>query len=189
MAGPICAAAIVLPPNVRHRVSNIWGEGGMRDSKKLSEIQREKIFAKLRGLKKREKIDFGTAMVGAKIIDQVGISRATALAVARALKKLSLNPSRSRVLLDGLLRAPKTYKNQKTIIKGDEKEPIIALASIIAKVKRDRKMRMLAKKYPRYGLYGFEIHKGYGTALHLKKICQLGLSKIHRKSFCRNLRK
>lgn len=188
LAGPICAAAIAFPPNVKHSVFNIWGKGGIRDSKKLSEIQREKIFAKLQELKKKRKVDFAAAMVGAVIIDRIGISRATALAVARALKKLSLIPSDTKILLDGLLHAPKIYQNQKTIIKGDEKEPLIALASIVAKVKRDRKMRRLSKKYPKYGLYKFEIHKGYGTALHLKMIRQFGLSSIHRRSFCSNLR-
>ena len=88
------------------------------------------------------------------------------------------------VLLDGGLRAPKEYKNQKTIIKGDEKELAIALASIVAKVTRDELMVKLSKKYIGYGL---EKHKGYGTAYHYKALKNKGLSPIHRKSFLKKL--
>jgi ribonuclease HII len=92
-------------------------------------------------------------------------------------KALSLQ---SNILLDGALKAPDRFVFQKTIIKGDEKEPLIACASIVAKVTRDRLMKKLAKKYPGYA---FEIHKGYGTKKHREFIQKLGLSKIHRKSF------
>ena len=84
------------------------------------------------------------------------------------------------ILLDGGLKAPAKYKDQKTIIKGDEKVKIIALASIIAKVSRDRHMRRLAKKFPDYG---FEIHKGYGTRAHYRALHRRGLSPLHRRSF------
>ena len=84
------------------------------------------------------------------------------------------------LLLDGSLYAPPEYP-QKTIIKGDEKIPIIAAASVIAKVTRDRKMIRLAKKFPKYS---FEIHKGYGTKLHRRLLRKHGLSAIHRRSFC-----
>ena len=90
------------------------------------------------------------------------------------------NPSFIR--LDGLLKAPKEFKNQKTIIKGDEKDVFIACASIVAKVSRDNLMCKLALKYPQYN---FETHKGYGTLLHRHLIKKLGLSEIHRKSFCK----
>ena len=86
------------------------------------------------------------------------------------------------VRLDGSLHAPKEYLFQKTIIKGDVTEPAISLASIMAKVMRDRKMIVLSKRYP---MYGFEIHKGYATRSHCAAITQNGLSKIHRKSFCK----
>jgi ribonuclease HII len=88
------------------------------------------------------------------------------------------------IRLDGLLKAPPKFKNQKTIIKGDEKDVFIACASIVAKVSRDRLMCQLAKKYPKYSL---EIHKGYGTLLHRNLIKKHGLSPLHRKSFCKNL--
>ena len=92
----------------------------------------------------------------------------------------------SIVRLDGLLKAPSEFKNQKTIIKGDEKDVWIACASIVAKVSRDRLMTRLARKYP---YYNFEIHKGYGTTLHRKLIQKLGLSNLHRTSFAKNLTK
>ncbi|MBI5400711.1 MAG: hypothetical protein HZB12_01160 [Candidatus Yonathbacteria bacterium] len=88
------------------------------------------------------------------------------------------------VLLDGGLRAPAHYSNQKTIIKGDEKELSIALASIVAKVARDKKMIALAKKFP---AYGFEKHKGYGTRAHYEAIKKHGATKHHRKSFLKNV--
>ncbi|MBI3634379.1 MAG: hypothetical protein HY228_02050 [Candidatus Yonathbacteria bacterium] len=90
----------------------------------------------------------------------------------------------SLVLLDGGLRAPARYKNQKTIIKGDEKELVIALASIVAKVARDARMVKLGKKFPQYG---FEKHKGYGTRAHYKAIKKHGITKHHRKSFLKNV--
>lgn len=86
----------------------------------------------------------------------------------------------TRVLLDGGLRAPVHYTNQQTIIKGDEKELVIALASIVAKVTRDKRMVALAKKFP---AYGFEKHKGYGTRAHYEAIKKHGITPHHRKSF------
>ena len=87
------------------------------------------------------------------------------------------------VYLDGGLKAPEKYKNQKTIIKGDEKERAIAFASIVAKVSRDALMCRLAKKYPKYS---FEIHKGYGTKKHCESIKENGLCFEHRRCYCKN---
>jgi ribonuclease HII len=154
----------------------------IRDSKKLSAKQREgwvKIIC--------ENFECKTAFVGPKIIDKIGIQKATRLAVARLLQKFSninTNEMRSRcsrwlVVLDGGMSAPKHY-NQETIIKGDEKVPLIAVASIIAKVSRDKKMLRLHKKFPQYH---FDKHKGYGTRLHYKMLKKLGLSPIHRRTF------
>jgi ribonuclease HII len=98
----------------------------------------------------------------------------------KKLEKLGVTAHRSKVLLDGSLKAPRRYVNQKTIIRGDDIEPVISLASICAKVLRDRKMTRLAKKYPRYG---FEVHKGYGTKAHYKAIKKHGFSQEHRRSF------
>src|SRR3989344_4808776 len=116
-----------------------------------------------------------------KIIDENGISKAVRLGISKSLSPKVL---KCKIRLDGLLKAPPKFKNQKTIIKGDEKNVFIACASIVAKVSRDRLMCQLAKKYPKYG---FEIHKGYGTVLHRTLIKKYGLSVIHRKTFCKNL--
>ena len=97
---------------------------------------------------------------------------------------LHVEPDMARVLLDGGLKAPVEFKNQKTIIKGDEREMVIALASICAKVLRDRKMNLLGKKHPKYG---FEVHKGYGTKKHYQAIRKYGLLPVHRRSFLRKI--
>jgi ribonuclease HII len=89
------------------------------------------------------------------------------------------------VLLDGGLRAPHTFRNQRTIIRGDEKEPVIGLASILAKLYRDAKMERFSQKYPGFG---FEEHKGYGTSAHLKQIRMRGMCDIHRRSFLKKFR-
>jgi ribonuclease HII len=159
---------------------------GVRDSKKLSEEQREAWFIKMTLEKKLGKIDFAVAFTNAEMIDTKGLSFAIRHALASALKKLNLPPEETLVLLDGGLHAPKEYINQKTIIHGDDIEPIISLASISAKVTRDRKMRTLAKKYPEYG---FEKHKGYGTKAHYKAIAKYGiLEGVHRKSFLKSIK-
>jgi ribonuclease HII len=124
-------------------------------------------------------------MSGAAMIDKEGISIVIKKAVAKILKKLeNADPENTYVALDGSLYAPEIYKNQNTIVKGDELEPIISLASIISKVKRDRKMQSVESKYKRYEM---EVHKGYGTEKHRKLIKKYGISKLHRKSFCKNI--
>jgi ribonuclease HII len=154
---------------------------GIRDSKKLSETQRNEWYNKLRAMKD---LEYQVAMVHSKTIDTVGIVPAVQLATKRALQRLELNPSTCKVLLDGGLRAPNAYGNQTTIIKGDATEPLISAASILAKVTRDRYMVRDAKKYP---AYGFEQHKGYGTKAHVSAIRRHGLSELHRETFCQNL--
>ena len=96
------------------------------------------------------------------------------------MNSLEIKPLKAKVLLDGGLKAPINYLNQKTIIKGDEKEMVIALASICAKVLRDRKMNTLANKHPKYG---FDGHKGYGTRKHYLAINKYGMLATHRRSF------
>ncbi|HEY4505253.1 MAG TPA: ribonuclease HII [Candidatus Paceibacterota bacterium] len=163
-----------------------------KDSKKLKEFDREKYAKVLKSLVSKSLFDtsprvplgqgfsYSIHHVSNKIIDSKGISFAIRLAIDRGITKLKLRPKDCRVLLDGGLRLPKEFKKQKTIIKGDEKEKIIAWASILAKVSRDGLMRKLAKKYPKYG---FEIHKGYGTEKHIKAMRKYGLSPVHRRSF------
>ncbi len=174
LAGPIAVAAIIV--NEKRKVQNAELLNGIRDSKKLSAKQREEWF---KIIKKNFKC--AVCMIGSQTIDKIGISKTAKLAVARVLRKFPKKPD--LVLMDGLLFAPRYY-NQKTIIKGDEKVPLIAAASIVAKVCRDRKMRRLHKICPNYC---FDIHKGYGTKLHYAMIKKSGFSYYHRRSFLKNV--
>ncbi len=179
LAGPVTVAAAMMPYG--------FSFGGTRpnDSKKLSEKKREEWFLYA---EEHSDISYATASISPGTIDEIGISKATILAVEQSIEKLSsfwTSDVQVEVLLDGLLHAPEQYK-QKTIIKGDEKEPIISLASIIAKVTRDRMMVEISKKYPQYG---FDSHKGYGTKKHYESIEKYGLLDIHRRSFLKNLHK
>ncbi len=169
-------------------ISKIYFLRGIKDSKKLSAKQRDEWWKILCG-----NFECRAAMVGPEIIDRIGINKATRLAVSRVLRKFTPRNRVSRrmrrgnflVLLDGGMSAPKHYE-QKTIIKGDEKIPLISAASIIAKTTRDAKMLRLHKKFPRYH---FDRHKGYGTKFHYKMLKRHGLSSIHRRSFCKNCKK
>ncbi len=178
--GPVAIGAFKMLVNFT--VKNF---GPIKDSKKLTHEIREEIYKKLLILKKEKKIDFAVCYESAKNIDKLGLSKAIKNCLENSLRKLNLNPKECQILLDGGLHAPKEFQNQKTIIKGDEKERSIAFASIVAKVLRDRKMCILAKKYTKYG---FEIHKGYGTKKHRELIKRFGLSLEHRVSFCRNIK-
>lgn len=159
---------------------------GVTDSKKLTEKKREAIFAIAQRLKKQKQLDYAVCTVSATSIDTVGIISAINQAKLKALQKLSVSPNECLVKLDGGLSAPKEYVYQETIIKGDSKEKVIGLASIIAKVTRDRYMVRIAKQ-AEYVPYTFAQHKGYGTQKHREAITKHGLSSLHRKSFCRNL--
>jgi ribonuclease HII len=182
LAGPISVGAF----SVRSKdILKIFK--GVKDSKQLSEKQREEWFKVIKQHKKDGHIMYAVSFSSAGVIDEKGITHATKAALNRCLKRLEKKdfaPFKCRVLLDGSLYAPSRYADQKTIIDGDAKEPIIALASICAKVLRDRKMKRLAKKYPKYG---FEIHKGYGTKAHYRAIRKHGPSDIHRRSFLKNI--
>lgn len=169
---------------------------GVRDSKKLTPLARDGFFLQIKAAKKAGHVYFAVSYSSPGFIDKKGIVPAIRSALERSLKKLEKEfihrsdlgkgfvqdriSYNCRVLLDGSLKAPLRYLNQKTIIGGDDIEPVISLASICAKVLRDRKMTRLAKKHPKYG---FEIHKGYGTKSHYKAIKKHGLSKEHRRSF------
>ena len=125
-------------------------------------------------------LNFVVISVGNKTVDKIGIVSALNLCVKKCLEKLILLPEDTHIILDGSLYAPKIYKNQETIIRGDEKESLIAAASIVAKVSRDWYMSNLPEKYK---VYGFEKHKGYGTKSHYAAIKEYGVSDIHRRSF------
>lgn len=175
LAGPVSVGVVMVP--ARFDFSFLEG---VRDSKQMTELGREIWFERLRILEETHGVRYSVQFSSAKFIDTYGIASAVRSAIARALHILEA-PDYSRILLDGALRAPKRFSNQQTIIGGDESEPLIALASIAAKVKRDRLMRKLALKYPEYG---FEVHKGYGTPAHKKALELYGLSDMHRRSFC-----
>jgi len=194
LAGPVSVGIFGAEKKMeKWLLKNIF-DNKLRDSKKLSPPKREEIYKKFITLKKAGKIHFSVSHISNIIIDSKGISYAIKLAIKRCLNRISLNYTFFRgreilynnenfeIKLDGSLKAPKKFKNQRTIIKGDEKNVFIACASIIAKVTRDRLMCRLSSKYPHYA---FEIHKGYGTKLHYKFLKKHGLSPIHRKSFCK----
>jgi len=182
LAGPVAVAGVMMSmPYTCYRgymaylISNHILKG-IKDSKKLSAKQREEWATIL-----YENFECHCVLIGPKIIDKIGIQKAVRLAIKRVLQRFDLCKSKTLVLLDGGMSAPKYY-NQKTIIKGDEKIPIISAASIIAKTTRDAKMLQFHKKFPQYC---FNKHKGYGTKLHYKMLKKNGLSSIHRKSFCK----
>lgn len=157
---------------------------GVKESKQLTEEKREEWYKIIEQKSNEKFVNFSVCFQSEKVIDTKGLSWAIKKCLENCLKNLKIKPEECLVLLDGGLKAPAHFKNQKTIIKGDAKETVIALASICAKVQRDRKMKLLGKKYP---AYGFEIHKGYGTKAHYEAIEKSGISLIHRKSFCKSV--
>lgn len=184
LAGPVTVCVVCCTAEVYKKLKgnkNLPARG--KDSKKLKNIDREIYHRELVAFSKQNKISFSINHISNTIIDKKGISYSINKAISLGFKKLNLNPEVCRVLLDGGLKAPTKFNNQKTIIKGDEKEKIISWASILAKVERDDLMSKASKKYPMYGL---EKHKGYGTSAHRQAIGLYGASLFHRKSFCKN---
>ena len=179
MAGPVAVCALCLQNNF-----NKNNFRNFKDSKKLSHKQRVEWLARINAEKENGKIIYHVCFESNKVIDKKGIVFAIKRALHNSLKSLKINPKNCTVLLDGGLKAPIEYKNQKTIIRGDEKKLAIALASIVAKVERDGLMVGLSKKYSGYGL---DKHKGYGTREHYKALKNKGISPIHRKTFLKNM--
>ncbi len=175
LAGPVSVGVVAVPEGF-----DVMKEfPGVADSKKLSEKKREKIFEMLEARAAIGDARFIVELESAQTIDEEGIATAVRRALWRGVNILAPDSALVHVLLDGSLKAPPEY-SQETIINGDELIPIISLASIVAKVTRDRLMVELAKQYP---LYGFEKHKGYGTAMHYEMLKKHGLCVIHRRSF------
>jgi ribonuclease HII len=167
LAGPVVAAAVVLPPGYKNPEIN--------DSKQLSAKKREKLYARIR----EDALSVGVGVVEASVIDQINILQATLQAMRDAVQDLSLMPD--YLLIDGRNTIPLVAPiPQEAIIKGDSLSISVAAASIIAKVSRDMIMDLYHRQFPQYN---FLKNKGYGTEEHRKAIKQYGLSKVHRKSF------
>ena len=180
IAGPVAVGIVSMP------VSGGWKvpEDDWRDSKKLSPQKREEWFACVAGAARDRTLCYVCAATSPAVIDRIGIVPSVRRAIARGLSRMDIQPDKTLILLDGGLVAPRIFQNQNTIIKGDEEEPVIALASIVAKVSRDRNMIRLASRFPQYH---FDKHKGYGTRAHYADIRTFGISDMHRKSFLRGL--
>lgn len=165
LAGPVCAAAVILPEGVII--------DGVNDSKKLTEKKREKLFDVIIS----SAVDYSIAFATVEEIEEMNILNATMLAMKRAVEGLRINADYA--LIDGN-RMPPLEINGETIVKGDAKSMSVAAASILAKVSRDRLCYEYAEKYPQYG---FEKHKGYGTKMHTEAIKEYGPCSVHRMSF------
>ncbi|MFI5260704.1 MAG: ribonuclease HII [Candidatus Paceibacteria bacterium] len=175
LAGPVAVGVVAVPEGF-----DVAKEfPGVNDSKKLTEKKREELYAALLERVASGEVRFTVEFESAEVIDTEGIVPAVGKALARGVHALAPDASLVRIQLDGALRAPEQYE-QETIINGDALIPIISLASIAAKVERDRLLVELAKEYP---AYGFEAHKGYGTKLHYEMLEKYGLCAIHRRSF------
>ncbi|MBR3186254.1 MAG: ribonuclease HII [Oscillospiraceae bacterium] len=169
LAGPVCAAAVILPRGLVIE--------GLNDSKKLSEKKRELLYDEII----EKAVSYGIAFASVEEIEENNILEATFLAMNRAIEKLAVRPALA--LIDGN-RDKGIDMDARCVIGGDGKCADIAAASILAKVTRDRYMLQLAQQYPQYG---FEKHKGYGTAAHYAAIREYGPSPVHRMSFLRKM--
>lgn len=152
----------------------------LKDSKKLSPQRRDEWFEKIEEWRDNDQLEYAVSYVSADTIDAIGISNAIKCALVESLARLQVDPEHVHIMLDGGLYAPEEYRHQETIIRGDEQISVIALASIAAKVSRDRLMDDLADQYPEYK---FEDHKGYGTKDHYQAVKKHGMTPYHRRSF------
>ena len=167
LAGPVCAAAVILPPHTRIP--------GLNDSKKLTDKKRRELFPVIC----EQALAYGIGMATEQEIDEINILQATFLAMQRAMDGLQVRPDLA--LIDGNLQKDFGLP-VKTVVKGDSLSANIAAASVLAKVTRDDLMIRQAEQFPEYG---FEIHKGYGTKAHYAALEQYGPSPIHRMTFLR----
>ena len=170
LAGPVVVAAVIMPKDSMIE--------GVNDSKKVSEKKREKLYE----LIIEEAISYSVGIVDQNEIDRINILNATKAGLTEAVRTLKVKPE--LILVDALTNIDTCGVPYQSIIKGDAKSYSIAAASIIAKVTRDRIMREWDKVYPQYG---FDKHKGYGTAAHISAIKENGLCPLHRLSFVKNI--
>jgi ribonuclease HII len=208
LAGPVAVCSFLVKDEnfIQSAIGLAYGKvlPKLKDSKKLSKKQREIWFNFLKKQKEEGICDYVVSFVSSEMIDKFGIAKCIQKALNESLKKVASQnlPNFSRltpkgtctdknledsislaslyIYLDGGLHAPVEYVNQETIIKGDELHPIISMASIMAKVTRDKVMTKYGKDYPEYG---FEKHSGYGTKAHYDAIKNYGQSPLHRKSY------
>ena len=171
LAGPVCAAAVILPEGVII--------DGVNDSKKLSEKKRESLFDVIR----EQALSYSIAYATVDEIEEINILNATMLAMRRAIDGLDIKADYA--MIDGN-KIPPIDIDAECIVKGDAKSMSIACASILAKVSRDRLLYKYAEEYP---MYGFDKHKGYGTKAHREAILKYGPCTYHRKSFLKKLYK
>lgn len=169
LAGPVCAAAVILPPHIEIP--------GLNDSKKLTDKRRRELYP----LIKEKAVAYGIAFADHNEIDEINILQATYLAMERALSQLTVKPDIA--LIDGN-RAKDFGLPVQTVVHGDSLSANIAAASILAKVTRDDVMLQMAESYPQYG---FAVHKGYGTKAHYQALAQYGPCPIHRMTFLKKL--
>ncbi len=169
LAGPVYAAAVIFPESVRIE--------GLNDSKKLSEKKRNELFDVIR----EKALDYGIASASQEEIDRVNILNAVYMAMNRAIRQMQTNPD--LILIDGN-RDKGIEGPSRCVVKGDATCACIAAASVLAKVSRDRFMLDMAEKFPQYG---FERHKGYGTAFHYDRIREFGPCELHRMSFLKKM--
>lgn len=165
LAGPVCAAAVILPPHTEIP--------GLNDSKKLSDKKRRELFPVIQ----EKAIAYGIAFATEQEIDELNILQATFLAMRRAIEQLE--GKADFALIDGN-RETDFGLPVMTVVKGDSRSANIAAASVLAKVTRDEYMEKLALEYPQYG---FEVHKGYGTKAHYAALTEHGACPVHRMTF------
>ena len=207
IAGPVCVCAFMLKKEEYESFIQTAKDFlclPLRDSKKLTKKCREKWFAYLRKQKENGLCDYKTTFVSNEMIDKFGIAKCIEKAVGESLKKVTsqdslfmrssdeggrgARPSQKenpalflcKILLDGGLKAPKEFEDQESFVKGDELHPVISLASIVAKVSRDKIMENYSKEFKEYA---FDKNSGYGTRAHYEAIKVHGITPIHRKSF------
>lgn len=171
LAGPVAAACVLMPFDFVIKDKRLLE---IKDSKKLSEKKREELFDVI----KENFPVIGIGLCDHGTIDRINILEATFLAMKKSLGSFKKKPD--FILVDGKFKIPNLSIEQKAVIKGDSSVFLIAIASIIAKVTRDRIMKKFDEKYPQYG---FAQHKGYGTKFHMEALKVYGACEIHRKSF------
>jgi ribonuclease HII len=168
LAGPVCAAAVILPEHAEIP--------GLNDSKKLSDKRRRELFPIIKEIA----VAYAIIMVDEKVIDRINILQATLSAMQSAVKQLPVQANFA--LIDGN-KAPELDIETKTVVHGDSLSASIAAASVLAKVSRDDFMLDIAQQYPQYG---FDVHKGYGTKAHYAALSEFGPCPIHRMSFLKS---